>query len=148
MTISTIDLQNSTALANAARARENRGSSTLSADDFLQLMMAQLKYQDPLNPTDSQQFLAQQAQLQSVTELQELNNTLKATNTMMQASSLIGKEVTVTNPDNSKNTITGMVTEARMSGGSASIVINGKEYPLDLVQSIRQQTTNDSTPSA
>ena len=78
--------------------------SALGRDAFLRMLMVQLQYQDPLNPTDSQQFSSQLAQFSQLEELQSMGDSLDSslstdmlltqsiTNTM--AASLIGRTVT------------------------------------------------------
>jgi len=72
---------------------------TLNANDFLTLMTAQLKNQDPLNPTDSNQFLSQLAQLSTVTGISSLNSTMSNLSTSLISSqaltsvALVGKSV-------------------------------------------------------
>ena len=51
---------------DAAASVASSGMQSLMADDFLSLMSAQLKNQDPLNHTNSSQFLSQLAQLSTV----------------------------------------------------------------------------------
>jgi hypothetical protein len=72
-----------------------------------------------------------------------MNGILASSSQMMQASSLIDKEVTLTDPnDNSgKNTITGVVSEANINSTGASIVIDGNSYPLDLILNIKNPST-------
>ncbi|MDD3149400.1 MAG: flagellar hook capping FlgD N-terminal domain-containing protein [Candidatus Gastranaerophilales bacterium] len=146
-------IQNNTATVYASQNADDAGKTSLDQDAFLQLLMTQLQYQDPLNPTGSQEFISQQAQLTSVSELQKLNSNLTTSNEMlyasnqiMQASSLIGKEVTVAgeNSDGENVEISGVVTEAKFAEEGASVVIDGVEYNLDTVQSIRENTTTES----
>jgi hypothetical protein len=61
---------------------------------------------------------------------------LTASNGLSQSSALIGKVVTVTNPDNTEQTITGKVTSANITNNGASIEINGMNFPLGLVTKI------------
>lgn len=81
MTASTFDTTlaglgiKTTAAANAA-ATSNVGKSTLDQSDFLQLMTAQLKNQDPFNPVDNTQMIAQMAQFSSVAGISSMNATL------------------------------------------------------------------------
>src|SRR3546814_6681017 len=51
---------------------------TLDQSDFLELMTAQLKNQDPFSPVDNTQMVAQMAQFSSVAGIAEINSTLKA----------------------------------------------------------------------
>jgi flagellar basal-body rod modification protein FlgD len=87
------------------------GSTTASApatndvtdkDTFLKLMVAQLKYQDPMNPTDSAEFLSQSAQfsaLEQMTTVAEQSAQAIVLQLAFGASSLVGKTVTYMNGD-------------------------------------------------
>ena len=120
------------------RADSPTGTSDLGPDAFLQLLMTQLKHQDPMEPMGNTEFLAQQAQFTNISELQKLNKIMSDSNQIMQASSLIGKTVSITNPNNPMETLEGKVTEAKINDKGASIVFeNGKEYPLDNIVSIK-----------
>jgi len=119
------NMQNDTSAVNAEKSKERLGQSTLDQDSFLQLLMTQLKYQDPLNPMDNSQFMAQQAQLTQVSELQKMNQT----NYFMQASNLIGTNISFTDPSNSSNTISGKITGAAVSskGTTVTVTQTGKD---------------------
>lgn len=142
------NMQSSTAIQQAKDRKINGSSNELNQDMFLKLMLEQLKYQDPMKPMDNQQFLAQQAQFTQLSELQKLNDSIAGNNTVMQAVSLIGKEVTLRDPDNAKNTITGVVQEAVFDANGSSIMVNGKSYPLALVQNIRAPQAEDKAPES
>jgi flagellar basal-body rod modification protein FlgD len=81
------------------------GSKPLGKDDFLKLLVTQLRNQDPLNPLDQNQFLSQTAQFTALEQLQNINQTLtdlKATSAssgMAQAATLLGKTVKVAGRD-------------------------------------------------
>lgn len=144
MTISSVtDYQNATATTYAEQLKANGPNNTINQDSFLRLFMAQLQNQDPTNPTDTSQFLGQQAQISQVSELQKLNQTIMNSNQIMQSSNLIGKEVTIENPDDATKTITGTVTEAQVSVNNSnnvtgtSIVINDVSYPINLIRSVK-----------
>ncbi|MGO4258030.1 flagellar hook assembly protein FlgD [Marmoricola sp. RAF53] len=75
------------------------GSKTSSTDKdmFLQLLVAQMKYQDPMNPTDSSQFLAQSAQFTALEKMQDVADKtaqLFSAQVSFGASGLIGRSVT------------------------------------------------------
>lgn len=131
-----IDMQNYTAYEQASQ-QVNGQNKELNQDMFLKLMLEQLKYQDPLNPMSNQDFLAQQAQFTSLNELQKLNENMLSNNTVQQCVSLIGKEVTLIDPNDTDKTITGLVTEAVFDANGSSITVDGKNYPLGLVIGIR-----------
>lgn len=140
-------MQNSTAQSKMLEQLANGPTQELGQDAFLMLMLEQLKHQDPTKPMSNEEFLAQQAQFTQVNELQKMNGSIAANNQIMQASSLIGKEVVLTNPDDVSKEIKGMVTSANFSGEMATITVNGKEYPLGIIKSINAEpTTTAVTP--
>ncbi|MDX1506010.1 MAG: flagellar hook assembly protein FlgD [Spongiibacter sp.] len=84
---------------SAATAKKD--ASSLGQDDFMKLMLQQLKNQDPFKPTDNTEFIGQMAQLTSVSGISEMNENLSSLTEslyggqLLDASSLIGKEVLV-----------------------------------------------------
>lgn len=112
-------------------------SNEITGDSFLLLMTEQMQNQDPLDPMDNSQMLAQEAQFTSLSKTEEMSNNIASNNGISQALSLVGSVVQIKNPDTTdkKNTtITGVVTSATLNGKDSSIVVNGKEYPLSSVQ--------------
>jgi flagellar basal-body rod modification protein FlgD len=112
---------------SSSTAVQNKKNDELGQEDFLKLMVAQLKNQDPSNPVDNSEFLGQIAQFSMVSGIDDLGvsfgslaSSLFSTQAM-QASQLVGKEVLV-------ETNTGTLTEGEPinavleSGGSASNV--------------------------
>jgi len=74
----------------------SQGPSRLGKQDFLQLLMAQLRNQDPLKPMEDTAMIAQMAQFSSLEATQHLSSVIeKSTNmqTVTQAASLVGKYV-------------------------------------------------------
>lgn len=72
-------------------------SSSIDMQDFLNILLTQLTYQDPLKPMDNKEFMAQLAQFTTLGQTQELNakvDSLLSTQASMQAIGLIGKTVT------------------------------------------------------
>ena len=114
-------------------AKETKGTSELGKDAFLQLLVAQMKYQDPLNPTSDTEYIAQLAQFSQLEQLQNLS----ATNENSQMLSLVGKEVCVTveNADGTESYKNGKVSGVTLSGGKAYLEVDGTIYESDkLVQ--------------
>lgn len=71
-------------------------SNQLNQDTFLKLLVAQMKYQDPLSPTDSTQFLTQTAQFTEVSTLQQISadqQAMQHTNELLAASGMVGRGV-------------------------------------------------------
>ncbi len=101
------------------------GAATLGGTDFLTLMLAQLKNQDPTSPVDSNTFLTQLAQLSEVQGINTLNTSFSSLSSSltsaqtMQASSLLGHTALVTTPTanlTSGGTVTGAVSVPQTTG--------------------------------
>lgn len=83
------------------KTEQRTASDELGQKQFLELMIAQLKNQDPLSPQENGEFIAQLAQFSSVESLDNLNNRFEefasgfSSNQALQASSLVGRSVTI-----------------------------------------------------
>jgi flagellar basal-body rod modification protein FlgD len=88
--------------SNQLAELESRGGQTvLGKDDFLKLLLTQMQYQDPLDPMDNKDMLAQMAQFTSLEQMSNLNENFAAANqiaSFMDATRLLGKEVQVLDP--------------------------------------------------
>jgi flagellar basal-body rod modification protein FlgD len=88
-----------TGSATTATSTTSTASNVLGKDDFLKMMIAQLKHQDPLNPMDGTAFTAQLAQFSSLEQLQNINTQLTSFTQQQQALgnsqavNFIGKQV-------------------------------------------------------
>lgn len=107
-------------------AKETKGTSELGKDAFLQLLVAQMKYQDPLNPTSDTEYIAQLAQFSQLEQMQNL----AATNENSQMLSMVGKEVCVSleNSDGTLSYKQGIVEGVTLSGGKAYLTVDGSLY--------------------
>ena len=107
-----------------------RGLTSLDYDAFLQLLIAQMKNQDPTKPADPSQFISQLASFSGVEQAIKTNNKLDTLMTSMaltQADGYIGR--TVTSADGS---VQGTVAGIRViTGGAVAILDNGQELTLD-----------------
>lgn len=138
-------MQNSTAVLDAAASKERMGSSSIDKYAFLKLLTEQLRHQDPLKPMDNMEFISQQAQFTQIEELQNLSKAINISNVFTQSSSLVGKQVSVINPDNPAEYITGTVTAAHFANGNSAIEINGTLYPIDIVAKVENPATSTTT---
>jgi flagellar basal-body rod modification protein FlgD len=84
-------------------------------DTFLKLLVAQLKYQDPSNPADSTQFLAQTAQFTQVEKLGDIADLLKGQR-LVGVSGLVGHNVTYMDEQGGHQT--GVISAAKLNGDS------------------------------
>lgn len=150
-------MQNATTQTKAANATPD-DNTKITSEDFLQLMMTQLTNQDPTKPTDTSEYMSQQAQLTQLSAIEEMNKTLgslsdtltslssssASNNQIMQASSLIGKEVSLIDPEDSKKTVTGTVTSANFSGSEATVEVNGEYYSLGYIYEVKEPSSSNT----
>ena len=116
---------------------------TLGGTDFLTLMLAQLKNQDPTSPVDSNEFLSQLASLSEVQGINQLNTSFTSlsgslvSSQALQASSLLGHQAMVSSSTATLGTAGGTVTGAvSVPQTSSSVVLNITNSAGVLVQSI------------
>ena len=139
-------MQNATARMEAEKRALEGPQQELGQDTFLKLMLEQLKQQDPLNPIDNKEFLSQQAQFTQLNELQKMNQNMARNTQISQASSLIGKDIVLLDPNDSSRFIEGKVTAANFSDTLATVVVNGKEYPLGYVMQVKDSGSTVPPP--
>ena len=117
-------------------------TSKVDKDMFLKLMVAQLKNQDPMNPTDSSQFLAQTAQFTSLEKLTDVaDQTSQALSAQLAfgASVLVGRSVTYTGADGAEKT--GPVSTVSFTGNGPMLGIDGSDVALNSVTGVSQVGT-------
>lgn len=132
----------------------------LGKDDFLKLFITRLRYQNPLEPVNDEQFIAQMAQFSSLEQMQNMNSSLtellqsqkegqdallqllatqgqiSQLSNLGQAVALLGKEVTVRVGSTS---VVGVVEKVVSEQGHPKVVIAGQRYTLDQVQEVAEQ---------
>ena len=121
-------IQNSDSYSNVSSLNKNtkKNNSDLDVNDFLKLLAAQMQYQDPLEPTDNTQYIAQMATFTQVEATKEMNdNTLQD-----MASNLVGKQVIMTTTQNSNGYIGGTVDYWETINGTVYLGIGGKLYDI------------------
>jgi flagellar basal-body rod modification protein FlgD len=110
--------------------------SVADQDTFLKLLVAQLKDQDPSNPADSTQFLAQTAQFTQVEKLGQIAEMMQAQQ-LIGASALVGR--TVTYQDANGVSQTGVVTRTKLNGDSEpTLVVGNTDVQLSKVTEVQQ----------
>lgn len=101
--MTTIDSTNSSTFEQLGLTRQESDNKTgeLGQDQFLDLMLAQMKNQDPLDPMDNQEFVSQLAQFSTARGVSDMNKSITdlssslQSNQALQASSLVGRTVSV-----------------------------------------------------
>jgi flagellar basal-body rod modification protein FlgD len=112
-------------------ATEDTGTaSLLQPNTFLDLLVDELKYQNPLDPTDSSDFMNQIAELSQVEQLQ----TVSSSSEISEAAALIGQSVT--GSDTSGTLITGTVTGVTNGSNGPTLDVAGEDMALASVQQI------------
>ncbi|MBR0928348.1 flagellar hook assembly protein FlgD [Bradyrhizobium sp. 62B] len=105
-----------TGKSNATDQTTTTSSNSVDYNTFLQLLIAEMKNQDPTNPMDTSQYMSQFAQLSTVEQAMQTNSKLDAllsSQSLSQANGLIGKTVSFTDS-----------TGASFSGKVVSVAIN------------------------
>ena len=105
----------------------------LGKDVFLQLLVAQMRYQDPSNPVDSSQMMAQTATFTQVEKLEEIATQNAAMLVLQEASTagaMVGRTATYTDTDGAA--VTGRISAVRLAQGDqeAVAVIGGEEIAV------------------
>lgn len=101
----------------------------LSKDAFMQLLVTQLQYQDPLNPMDNQAFMAQMAQFSALEQMMNMSSAMERSN----AHALVGKVVEANFRDpgtGSVETLLGKVDAVTTKNNTHYLSINGKEVEV------------------
>jgi flagellar basal-body rod modification protein FlgD len=116
-------------------------SSTQSAQDlktqFLKMLIAQLKNQDPTKPVDNSQMVAQQAQFASLEQMQNMNTnmvSLMAMQNVTQAVGLVGRSITGKTADGTA--VSGTVSGLIFTDGTPTLKVGSNTVPLALVETI------------
>ena len=132
-----------TAEAKAAAAA-NKANGELDKEAFMNLLVAQLRNQDPSSPMDTSQMMAQTTQLSTMEKLTELADTQResfALQMRMAAASLVGQKVTWTDAAGADHT--GSVSSVSYAGPVPNVRIGDDEVALDAVSSV---TSVSATP--
>ncbi len=113
-------------------------SASLAQDQFLQLLVAQLQNQDPLNPVSDKDFIAQLSQLSQLQSLQNLDANFGQVLRLQQltsGTSLVGKTVSYTDADGA--TQTGVVSAVAVNEGNFELTVGTATVALDKVISAK-----------
>lgn len=103
-------------------------TKTLGQAEFFELMLAQLKHQDPLKPLDNTEFVGQMAQFSTVDSLTSIDTSMTEmasafqSNQALQASTLVGREVLVPSPAGLLGD-SGMAGAVEVPGGATNVTV-------------------------
>jgi flagellar basal-body rod modification protein FlgD len=119
------------------------GSASADKDMFLKLLVAQMKYQDPMNPTDSSEFLSQSAQF---TALEKMSTTAEQVTQLVGlqmafgASSLVGR--TVTYPMDDGTSVSGQVSSVKFTATGPILTVDGVDVEFTDVTAVGDGSTD------
>lgn len=143
-------IDNSLYLSNLPE-RTATGNSSLGKDDFMKILIAQLQNQDPLNPMEDREFIAQMASFSSLEQMMNMTQMFETfianqTNTqIVQNSQMIGKQITYMNyiesddGDVEEVTKTGVVKAISFRGGDMLFELdNGEKIKPEFIYEIRE----------
>jgi flagellar basal-body rod modification protein FlgD len=125
---------------------------SLDTSDFMNLLITQLKNQDPTQPMSNQELLQQVTQigtLQSQNSLQDTMKQLVLQNQIASAANLIGKGVVGT--DTNANPVSGLVTSVKVDNANSTVNLeldSGQVVPLNNVSTVASLTSNATIPGA
>jgi flagellar basal-body rod modification protein FlgD len=119
----------------------------MGKEEFLKLLITELSHQDPTNPMQDREFIAQMAQFSSLEQMLNLNNSFgKYLNSMTFQSSydLLGKNVEIQTNDmideNGKlKIVKGVIDSVSRNGDDTVVSVNGETYPISGVIKVENQ---------
>lgn len=117
-----------------SKAQEKKSGNGLDKDAFLQLLVAEMQNQDPLEPTTNTEYISQFATFSELEEMQNMSSSMD----MSRAQSLVGKEVflDVTNKNGETTQVVGQVDYVVMENGKVYVSIDDALYSFDDVTTV------------
>ena len=124
-----MNVPSSTATQSSTNQTQAPTKTQVDYQSFLKLLVAQMKNQDPTNPMDSTQYVAQLAAFSEVEQSVQMNSKLDQmlqSSALAQADSIIGRTLT-----SSDGSVSGTVAEVRLiTGGFIAVLTDGTEIPV------------------
>lgn len=128
-----------TSTSASSLSKSTKSSDALDKEDFLKLLVAQMQYQDPLEPTSNTEYISQFATFSELEQMQNVSNSMD----MYRASNLVGQTVImkVTNKSTGETSeIMGRVDYVMYEGSKAYLSINGELYSIDDLDTVVDPT--------
>jgi flagellar basal-body rod modification protein FlgD len=135
--ISNFNFTNGASGANSNSTTATTGSDQMGKQEFLRILMMQLKNQDPMNPMQDRDFIAQMAQLSTLEATNGLSSHVQAmvaVQQQTQALQMVGHDVEYTNAEGVATT--GKVAGVRVDSLPPMLVIGDKEVPVTAVTKV------------
>ena len=126
----------------SAATEQSTKTKSLGKDEFLKILITQLSHQDPTQPMQDKEFIAQMAQFSSLEQMTNVSSEIAKVAALLekgQAVSLLGKAVEIAA---GSQVVEGVVEE--VSGGDfPQILVNGLFYDASQVQAVRRSETEE-----
>lgn len=113
-------------------------NSKLGKNEFLKILAAQLKFQDPMEGSDNSAYIAQLAQFSELEQMENLNSSfdeLKTNQNILYGTFLIGKVVNIAFGD---VMISGVVDRIKLSNSMLKLIVNDREFDIADVDSFEE----------
>lgn len=119
--------------STSSKKTEENGNE-MGYDQFLQLLCAEMQYQDPLEPTTNTEYVAQLATFSQMESTLAMQSTIESSN----ANALVGQYVIVktTSSNGAVNTVEGFVDYVQKENGDQMVCVNGNLYSLSDVYQV------------
>lgn len=158
-------------MTDTAKSVNKVTSASLGADDFMKLLVAQLKYQDPTKPADTAQMMQQTASMGMIERVNEMATSAEAMSKavealtattqagqssyaamlmeqrMSSAVGLVGKTVTYADATNPETKVDGVVDSVRFDTAGPILIVGGKDVPLASVSGVKAPTGTTTSSS-
>lgn len=110
--------------------RTSKDQSQMGKDDFMKLLVTQLRYQDPMKPMEDKEFIAQMAQFSALEQMQNMNASIVTT----QATNMIGKNVKWLDEQGAEQS--GVVKSVRIVDGTAKLTVGDTTVAIDKITQV------------
>ena len=115
-------------------SEDTKGTSTMGKDQFLKILVAEMQYQDPLEPTSNTEWVSQMATFSQIEELQNMSESMQTG----QAQNLVGKYVIMATTDSTGETkyVSGKVQTVEIREDGTYLSLGGYLYNMDDLYSV------------
>lgn len=137
------EVVDTSAESNSSSSTSKKSGGSLDKDAFLQLLVAQMKYQDPLEPTDNTEYISQLATFSQLEETQNMQASLQE----MEANSLVGKQVVLrvtSSATGETSDVTGTVDSVIHENNKTYLMVNNNLYSIDDLYSVMDDSYMDA----
>lgn len=137
----------SASATSESQAKSRKASNSLGQQDFLELLVAEMQYQDPLEPQSNTDYIAQLATFTQVQDIEQMQGVVEN----MQGNNLIGKYVILevtSKATGSTNYVSGIVDYVTYENGKTYLSVNDSLYSLDDLNTVTTQEYTEAVAMA